>query len=731
MVQYKSFGTCALGALAALAFGGRAEAQTFQFNTANIPQGNPFNNSRSENVDFGDVERDGDWDAIFGDGGDTDQDQDRIWINMGNLQGGTTGVFQDQTSTRFPAILDQTRDIEFADIDQDGDIDIYVSNTSQIIAQTNRWFANMGGIQAGTEGFFTDQTAARWVNLNSPSSSIPNSAILGGGGFKDWSCDCDFGDLDNDGDLDLVHSSYGGAFGGNVPTRIFLNDGTGKFSDFNPSGFKLPVDQIANGNPGLWCQGTQSANTTNSTGTNCDISSSALDIDVGDIDGDLDLDILHGARQEVPRMFKNRLQENGGTTLAFRDVTGATFPAGYSVGNGHYDQQLHDMDGDFDLDIYGLNWQVSGGFNDVTLRNATGAGVYDQTTVLSGSGSDDNEGDFLDYDNDGDLDLLIANFSGQERLYRNNNNGGATFSYTNVTSGGLPGDGSTSLDADTCDVDMDGDYDAFVANDFGAANTYLRNISGGGPDTRAPMLSKLEQAPNRFASGIPTTVRVQVYDNASYYITWYNDTTLEYRLNAGAWTPVAMQSSQGQIFRGEIPGTLVGTIDYRVTSTDEYGNTTTSALKTYTASNALGTAYCFGTSCPCGNNDPTAGCANSTGSGALLSATAGSASVSANDLVLTAIDVAPNNFGIVFMGDTQVNNPLGDGRVCAGGNTFRFPASNSGPGGILTLTGPAGSSGGMITGGSTWNFQAWYRDIPGPCATGFNLSNGLSIGFTP
>jgi hypothetical protein len=349
------------------------------------------------------------------------------------------------------------------------------------------------------------------VGLGGAGSSIPSNAVLSDT-FIDWSCDCDFGDLDNDGDLDLVHSSYGGAFGGSVPTRIFLNNGSGFFTEFNPSGHQLTGDQIANGNPGLWCEGTQQANTTNSTGTQCDIASSALDIDVGDLDGDFDLDILHGARQEVPRIFLNRLTENDGT-LGFRDTTGAAFPPGYSTGNGHYEQEMGDLDGDGDLDIYGLNWLVSGGFTDITLRG-NGNGTFSNIVQLANSGSDDNEGDFFDYDCDGDLDLYVANFSGQDRLYRNNNNGGANFSFTQVS---LPNFFETALDADCCDVDSDGDYDVFVAHDFGAANVYLENVTECN-DTTPPYIPHLEQLPPRVQDPKGHAIRAHVYDNAGYFV---------------------------------------------------------------------------------------------------------------------------------------------------------------------------------------------------------------------
>ena len=757
-----------------------AQAQVFTDNTSAIPISGVDNNSSTENVDFGDVDGDGDWDAVFADGGDAGNDQNRIWINQGGAQGGTIGDFTDMTSTQFPTIQQDGRDIEFVDFDNDGDLDLYSSNTSQLTNQSNRWWVNNGGIQAGTEGFYTDETSTRWVGLGGAGSSISPSQLLTGGGFIDFSCDCDFGDLDNDGDLDLVHSSYGGVFGGQIPTRLFLNDGSGFFSEFNPSGSQLLNQTISNGDSGIWCEGTQQSETTNSDGTFCDVASSALDIDVMDIDGDFDLDILHGSRETAPRMFENRLEENGGT-LGFRDVTGSAFIGMYTSGNGHYEQEMGDLDGDGDLDIYGLNWLAGAfgaPFTDITMRGL-GDGTFDQVTTLNNSGTDDNEGDFLDYDLDGDLDLFVANFQGEDRLYRNNNNGGATFSFTEVTSANIPpyvDFSAISLDAEACDVDNDGDYDVMVAADTFDRNVLLTNNTnpGSGMDNHAPYIPNVEQAPDRTPDATPTVIRAHVYDNAPYYITWYNDVEIRYTVNAGPVQIVPMMSSGGQIFRGEIPGSETGAICYTIAASDEYGQTGLSAQFCYNSGMVVVPfpVSCTGdggdqmgcTDCPCMNNampGSGGGCLNSSGNGSRLIAT-GDTSVSlpmaaTTDLRFSATGgpsfqlfilnsgdaVAPNNpanpcFGL----DSGASGMLFDGLRCAVSSTLRnggrgadsngevgvtnaaWGGANNPPGGIAQFFG--------YSAGTTKFFQAIHRDSTAAnCNTGLNTTQSLEVLFTP
>lgn len=148
-------------------------------------------------------------------------------------------------------------------------------------------------------------------------------------------------------------------------------------------------------------------------------------------------------------------------------------------------------------------------------------------------------------------------------------------------------------------------------------------------------------------------------------------------------------------------------------------------------------AYGFCTGGPCGNDDPTAGCQNSTGQGAVLSAL-GSTSVANDDLVLEMSQLPPNKFGLLFNAPNMAGGiPFGDGLRVATGSPNRFPVLNSGPGGVISFGPVVGHTlanfqpAQQIQPGSQWQFQGWYRDPQGPCGGGFNLTHGLSVSFTP
>src|SRR4029453_1229971 len=80
---------------------------------------------------------------------------------------------------------------------------------------------------------------------------------------------------------------------------------------------------------------------------------------------------------------------------------------------------------------------------------------------------------WIDYDNDGDLDLFLAFRDKPNRLFRHD---GARFVDVTVDSG--IGDQRKSVGAVWFDIDGDGDLDLFVANQNGDTNGLFRNDGG-------------------------------------------------------------------------------------------------------------------------------------------------------------------------------------------------------------------------------------------------------------
>ena len=77
------------------------------------------------------------------------------------------------------------------------------------------------------------------------------------------------------------------------------------------------------------------------------------------------------------------------------------------------------------------------------------------------------------------------------------------------------------------------------------------------------------------ATAAPRAVQVAVYDNAPSYITFANDSALELTVGGCPLPDVPMASAGGQLFRGELPGNLVGDVSYLARSSDRYANTGT------------------------------------------------------------------------------------------------------------------------------------------------------------
>ncbi|MEM0924462.1 MAG: VCBS repeat-containing protein [Planctomycetota bacterium] len=186
----------------------------------------PREASVGQDAEFFDCDGDDDLDLVFGlEGGHA------LWINDGS------GVFHDESRERLPIPGNvEARKVTPADIDGDGDLDLYFAHVSwQGRTPQDRIYLNDG------HGFFRDETDQRL-------------------GPEDRSTlDAKFADLDQDGDLDLVQGN-----GGSV--RILANDGTGQFRDITAESF----------------------------GTEQDVSGTSITIELADLNGDGWTDIYVG-----------------------------------------------------------------------------------------------------------------------------------------------------------------------------------------------------------------------------------------------------------------------------------------------------------------------------------------------------------------------------------------------------------------------------------------------------
>ncbi|MBJ02930.1 MAG: hypothetical protein CMK00_08690 [Planctomycetes bacterium] len=133
----------------------------------------------------------------------------------------------------------------------------------------------------------------------------------------------------------------------------------------------------------------------------------------------------------------------------------------------------------------------------------------------------------------------------------------------------------------------------------------------------------------------------------------------------------------------------------------------------------------------CGFTATCPGSANNTGATGEI-VLLGSASVAANDLVLAAVSLPTNQFGVFFYGPSEQDTPFGNGRLCVAGQIARLDLVNTGSQGFTAyaLDNTAPPQGwAQITPGSAWHFQFWHRDPGGPGGSSHNLTGGVRVDF--
>ncbi len=319
-----------------------------------------------------------------------------------------------------------------ADYDRDGDLDLYVLNYG-----ANIFYRNNG------DGTFTDVTEQ--AGLSEPL----------------WSVSAPWLDYDGDGDLDLYVANYleydAGAFRDfyaaqgypgplaykGQPDHLYRNNGDGTFSDvtekaglFDPDGramSAIAVDLDQDGDQDIyvandampsayWVNDGQASFTDQALIQGVAFGeggqgASSMGPTVGDIDRNGLLDIW------VPDMAYGCLLKQQEEAL-FADVTAE---ANLAVICGQYTgwgSGLVDFDNDGYLDVYVANGNAHHLYTeeDVLAHNdgtghfvdvATRAGDYFQTKSVGRGAA------FADYDNDGDMDILVANLGEAPRLLRN------------------------------------------------------------------------------------------------------------------------------------------------------------------------------------------------------------------------------------------------------------------------------------------------------------------------
>ncbi|WP_339883270.1 FG-GAP-like repeat-containing protein, partial [Polaribacter vadi] len=302
---------------------------------------------------------------------------------------GNKGVFSNYTTTFEPQVYNPNgltsigifSNANFADLDNDGDLDLMSGGRGTSFY----YFENTG----------SDEAPMYAAVQNNPFglTNIPRSSS----GSSDSDSFPTFVDLDGDGDMDIVSGETYGSF------YYYENTGTSSAPQY-----ETPIE--------------------NPFGLTDDISFSSYPT-FGDIDNDGDLDLLSGAARSSAGNPIFYYFENTGSSTAPQFSAPISNPFGLTLSSPYIRIQLGDLDSDGDLDLMGGDQY--GKFlyfeNIGTTQNPGYAESVSNPFGITNLNSASTP-TLIDYDLDGDLDIMIGGSGGNFRYFQN----GPTPSYTQI-----------------------------------------------------------------------------------------------------------------------------------------------------------------------------------------------------------------------------------------------------------------------------------------------------------
>jgi len=397
-------------------------------------------------VSLADVDGDGDLDLMATGGYAPSVQPFRYRANTLYINDGA-GHFTHSPDPEFLVADNPNSGSSWADIDDDGDLDAFISTQHQ---KPDVFLRNLGGGRFAREAL-GDATATAGSNF-----------------AGSWV------DMDGDGDYDLM--SGGPTLEMNAPLLVYRNDG-GNF-------IRVRNVTIENGasNVGaiLWAD--------------------------FDNDGDSDLfaansDILRRsniapAERESPQYYRNdgdwsfvRTEGQGFDAIEFNATAAATA----------------DIDSDGDLDLYFANYQ---GASFIFLNDGRGRFTRDARFISPSHEGWATGAVFADLDFDGDSDLVAAGYEWAPRIWVNDGTGAFTLdqslsahvsTYSGGATGDIDGDGDIDVVLGDWGNPSEGQYPAILRNDSTPCGRSLRialRSQAGAPDPIGARVTLITRGPN-------------------------------------------------------------------------------------------------------------------------------------------------------------------------------------------------------------------------------------------